>query len=351
MPAPLRIGLIGCGRIARLVHLGALRAAAGVRLVALADPDRERLHEAAQAAPGAVPYASADDLLQKSDAEAVVICAPPGLHAPLAVAAFEAGKHVYVEKPLALDPGEAEAIVASQHRAGTVGMVGFNYRFHPLHREARARLRAGEIGDLVAVRTAFSSPARALPDWKAARASGGGALLDLASHHADLVRFLFDDEVAEVYASVASHQSEGDTAHLQLRLERGLAVQTFVSMCSVAEDRVEVYGQEGHLSYDRQTSVEIDVRGTGVAYGRRGQIQRELGAALRSARRLPKVPADPSFRAAFEAFARAVQGDALEGAGLDDGLRSLAIVLAAEESAATGRTVRPAFADAAPLAS
>ena len=81
MSPSLRVGLIGCGRIAQLVHLNALRAADGVDVVALADPDAERLHEAAQKAPGAVPYASAEDLLAKSDSEAVILCTPPALHA------------------------------------------------------------------------------------------------------------------------------------------------------------------------------------------------------------------------------------------------------------------------------
>lgn len=342
MPAPLSIGLIGCGRIARLVHLGALRAADGVRLAALADPDPQRLHEAAQQAPAAVPYASAEALLEKSGVEAVVIAAPPAQHAPLAVAAFAAGKHVYVEKPLAAGLGDAEAIRAAQRAAGTVGMVGFSYRFHPLHRAAKARLAAGALGEVVAARSVFSAAARAIPDWKARRASGGGVLLDLASHHIDLVRFLFEQEVAEVSATVTSGHSEGDTAALQLRLESGLPVQTLVSMRSVTEDRVEVYGEAGRLSYDRQRSVELDVQAPGLTYGRRGQLQRTLGTVARAARRLPRVPQDPSFRAAFEAFARAARGGPHEGADLDDGLRSLAVVLAAEASAADGgRAVRP----------
>jgi len=340
MPS-LKVGLIGCGRIAQLVHLNALRSAEGIQVVALADPDSERLHEAAQKAPGAVPYASADDLLAKSDADAVILCTPPALHAEGAIAAFEAGKHVYLEKPIGLELADADAILAAQQAAETVGQMGFNYRFHPLHQDARRRVQSGEIGEIVSVRTAFSSPARSLPGWKATRAGGGGVLLDLASHHLDLIPFLTGRDVVEITGLTASRQSEADTAMLSLRLEGDVLVQSLLSMNSVSEDRFEIYGTTGKLAYDRQTSVEIDARGTDVAYGRKGQIQRELGTVLQSLRRAPRVPGSPSFRAAFEAFARAAQGRPMEGATLADGRRSLELVLAAEQAAETGTTVRP----------
>ena len=344
MPSPLRVGLIGCGRIAQLVHLNALGAADGIQVVALADPDAERLHGAAQKAPGAVPYASAEDLLAKSDAEAVVLCTPPALHAPGAIAAFEAGKHVYLEKPIGLELADADAILMAQRAAGTVGMMGFNYRFHPLHREARQRVQRGEVGEIIAVRTAFSSPARSLPDWKATREGGGGALLDLASHHLDLIPFLLGREITEVTAQTASRESEGDTAILSLRLEGDVLVQSLLSMTSVSEDRFEIYGTRGKLAYDRQTSVEIDARGTDIAYGRKGQIQREVGSAVRSLRRAPRMPGSPSFQAAFEAFGRAARGGTMDGATLEDGRRSLELVLAAERAAEIGTTVRMADA-------
>lgn len=341
MSASLRVGLIGCGRIAQLVHLNALRAADGIQVVALADPDPARLHEATQKAPGAVPYASADDLLHKSDADAVVLCTPPALHASGAIAAFEAGKHVYLEKPIGLELTEADAILAAQRAAGTVGMMGFNYRFHPLHLEARERIQRGDVGELVSLRTVFSSPARSLPDWKVARSSGGGVLLDLASHHLDLIPYLTGRDVVEIMSFTTSGQSEADTAALSLRLEGNVLVQSLFSMTSVSEDRFEIYGTMGQLSYDRQTSVEIDARGQNVAYGRKGQLQRELGTAVRSLRRAPRVPGSPSFQAAFEAFGRAARGGPMEGAALEDGRRSLELVLAAERAAATGDSVRP----------
>ncbi|MEO0556883.1 MAG: Gfo/Idh/MocA family oxidoreductase [Bacteroidota bacterium] len=347
MSAPLRVGLVGCGRIAQLVHLNALRAADGIQVVALADPDTERLHDATQKAPSAVPYASAEDLLAKSDAEAVVLCTPPALHAAGAIAAFEAGKHVYLEKPISLELAEADAILAAQQAAGTVGQMGFNYRFHPLHREARERIQRGNVGELVSLRTVFSSPARSLPGWKSARASGGGVMLDLASHHLDLIPFLTGRDIIEVIASTASHQSEGDTAALTVRLEGDLLVQSLFSMTSVSEDRFEIYGTTGKLAYDRQTSVEIDARGSSIAYGRKGQIQRELGTAIKSFRRAPRVPGSPSFRAAFEAFGRAARGGPMEGATLEDGRRSLEWVLAAERASETGDLIsRPELATA-----
>ena len=116
-------------------------------------------------------------------------------------------------------------------------MIGFSYRFNPLHQEVRRHLQAEKLGKLVAVRSVFTTPPRRVPEWKQKRESGGGALLDLASHHVDLLRFWFNEEVHEVYANIRSQRVEADTATLELRLTNGLLVQSFFSTSSVDDDR------------------------------------------------------------------------------------------------------------------
>ncbi len=341
-PAPVRVGLIGCGRIAQLVHLPTLRRLPGVAVVALAEPDPQRRAEAQRLAPQAQVYADASELLARPDIDAVVVAAPNAVHAPLACAAFAAGKHVYLEKPLATTLDDGEAVVAAWRASGRMGMIGFNFRFNPLYQALRDALRRGEIRVPVAARSVFTSAPRQGGTWQAARASGGGVLLDLASHHVDLVHFLFGESRVTISASLRSVQSEDDTAFLRLTLADGLAVETFVSTCAVDEDRFEVYGPSGKLSVDRLRGLELE-RATAVGRASpAGRALHRLGLVARSSfarTRLRHPTYEPSYMAALSHFALGVQSGRLAPPDLMDGLRSLRVVLAAEEAARTGHVV------------
>lgn len=100
----LSLGVIGCGQIARDVHLRVLRDLPGARVVALAERDPQALLAAQQLAPQARTYSEMDALLADASVRAVLICLPNALHAPVAMRAFAAGKSVYLEKPLPLSP-------------------------------------------------------------------------------------------------------------------------------------------------------------------------------------------------------------------------------------------------------
>lgn len=338
----LKVGLIGCGRIAQLVHLNVLRNLPGVELAALAELDPQRRAEASQRAPGAMSVADYQELLAMPEVEAVVICLPNALHVEAAVAAFEQGKHVYLEKPLATNLPEAQSVLTAWRRAGAVGMIGFNFRFNPLYQALKQRLQSNRIGELISARSVFSTAAHSRPQWKHTRQSGGGVLLDLASHHVDLVHFLFDQPVGEVAATVRSQQSEDDSALLQLRLADGLLVQSFFSMSAIEEDRFEIYGQAGKLAVERYSSVDVEITEPAAAFARFKRWGRHLTSLLRSRYILKKLLApshEPSYQAALAHFVAATQGRHPARPDLQDGYRSLAVIEAAEESARTGRIV------------
>lgn len=336
----LNVGLIGCGRIAGLVHLPILARLPAVRLAALADQDPQRLREARQHAPEAAAFTDYHDLLDQADVDAVVICLPPALHAPAAIAAFEAGKHVYLEKPIAPDLESAQAILAAWREARTTGMIGFNFRFNPLYRDLRRHLSNETLGRPISARSVFSVPARTLPEWKKARASGGGVLLDLAPHHIDLVRYLFDKEVTGVFAAEQSARSEGDAAALELQMESGLLVQSFFSAGSVSEHRFEVYGERGKLTVDLAESVEAELTATSMEGARLKRLLNALGRL--HPRRILRSPGhEPSFRAALAAFAEHAGAARAPSPSLADGYQSLAIIKAAERSLETGRRTAP----------
>jgi myo-inositol 2-dehydrogenase / D-chiro-inositol 1-dehydrogenase len=335
---PVRIGVIGCGRIVRRVHFDGLAATPGVEVVALADPDPEARAAGVARFPGARAFGDPSELVSWGGAEAVLVCVPSALHAAVAAGAFEAGLHVYVEKPVAADLEGARRVARAWRASGRVGMVGLNFRHDPRYRELRERLRRGEIGELVAARSVFCSAAQDLPAWKRSRAAGGGVLLDLASHHADLVRFLLG-EVVQVSASLRSVRGEGDTAGLRMVLADGVVVESLFSSSAIDDDRFEVYGTEGRLAVDRYGSPELERGASPPAYGRGARLRRELASALRGLRRVARGAGEPSFRTALARFAAATRGTADPSPDLEDGLRSLQIVLAAEESARSGLSV------------
>jgi predicted dehydrogenase len=342
----LRLGLIGFGNVARGIYLETLRRIPGVELSAVADTDPAAQAEARRLVPEAAVWPTAAELLAESEVEAVLIALPASAQAAAAVAAFESGRHVYVDKPIAANLAEARPVIEAWRRAATVGMVGLNYRLHPHYQRARAVVRSGRIGDVVGARSVFSLPAAvAQPGWKGRR-DGGGVLLDLGSHHADLAHFLLGQPVREVFAELRSLRGEDDSATLELRLADGTLVQSLFSLSAVDEERFEVYGTEGKLTVDRCYALDVDVR---PATRERDRLRR----AARAARRLrhasflitrTRAPAcEPSYPLALGRFVAAVRGEAAPDPDLADGYRSLAVIEAALESAESGRAVEPAY--------
>jgi myo-inositol 2-dehydrogenase / D-chiro-inositol 1-dehydrogenase len=347
--AALKVGLIGCGYIGRFVHLDILKRLPETDLVALAEPDTERLNEAARRAPQAATFADYHELVKMSEVDAVVICLPNALHADAAVAALEHGKHIYLEKPLATSRPDAHRVLEVWRRAGVVGMIGYNFRFHALYQTVRRHIQAGRLGELIAVRSVFAASGKSVPSWKQTRRDGGGVLLDLASHHLDLIHFLFGQGVKEVFTCLRSQRSEGDSAAMQLRLADGLLVQSFFSLSAVDEDRFEIYGRRGKLMIDRYLSWDIDLTEPAIDFSRLKQMARGLQILIGNRHARDKITAprrEASYRAALAHFVAAARDAQLAYPDLWDGYRSLAIIEAAEESARTGKMVSiPDFSD------
>jgi predicted dehydrogenase len=349
---PLRIGLIGAGRIAQLVHLAALTRSPWIRLAAIAEQDDARRAEAARRAPGAQLFAGAEQLLASPEIEAVVICLPTALHAATAIAALHAGKHVYLEKPLAASLDEGRLLAEAWRRADRVGMIGFNYRFNALYQAARRQLDAGAIGELLGAQTVFTSAARTLPGWKLQRRSGGGALLDLGTHHLDMAAFLLRRPVRAVAARIESRQSEADTAWVELQLDGGPAVQSFFATGATDEDRFTIFGSAGTLSVDRQRGWNVELTPAGPRPGHLAAAKarlRTLAASPYLRQRLLAPGSEPSFEAALNRFAAAVHNRQLDYPSFAHGLDALALVEAAEEAAAGGRAVPVGGAEPATL--
>lgn len=213
----MRVGLIGCGNVGVNVHLPALAAVEGVTVVAAADPTPARLELAGQAAglPADRLYADWRDLLARADVDAVVVATPQKVRTEIALAAAAAGKHMLLEKPLALAPAAAQTIVAAARRAGVVVATNHNYRFMPVYAAIADLLAGGEIGspelavlNFMGVEDRPGAAAYA-PRWRhTAAEAGGGVLMDML-HAVYLANWFLGADPVAVSAAVDRRFADG----------------------------------------------------------------------------------------------------------------------------------------------
>jgi myo-inositol 2-dehydrogenase/D-chiro-inositol 1-dehydrogenase len=335
------LGVIGCGSIAYWVHLRIALRVRGAALVAEADPVPTARMRAERLTRKHV-YERTEDLLARNDIDAVIVTGPTHLHAELVTAACAAGKHVYLEKPIASSISDGARIVDAAARAGVTVAIGFNRRFHPLCQQARQFIRDGRVGRIHAVQTTFCELAQpeTMPEWKRRRVTGGGVVLDLASHHIDLLRWLLDDEVAAIGASIDSDVTEHDSARLQLTMHGGAQVQSWFSCRTAVSDWLEFAGEKGTLRLDRhrpRLSLRVPRR---LGYGvRSARLAPPPSAAAWWLKRMVRPSQEPSYRNALTAFVNELRGEARTTPDVGDGMRALEVVAAAEESAQRGTIV------------
>jgi len=337
----IRIGVIGCGQVAINSHVPLLSRMSRVKLVALADTNKGALEQCSRHAPNAVLFQDWHDLIESRSMDAVVIALPTHLHAAAAVAAFEAGLHVYLEKPIAAEIDDARRIVDAWRASNAVGMTGFNFRFNPLVQKLKYLVASGRIGHVASAQTRFVTPVPGITSWRATRNTGGGALLDLAVHHIDLIRFILDDEIESVAAKIESRRSDEDLADLTLRTRRGCVVNLEVAFGESFHDRLEFHGSDGILWMDRGRSLDVGVskaaRRTLVSRGRAVIPTPSRLRFLAESRRSPYR--DTSFNIALKSFVNAAVSRQATHPDMTDGMAALRVIGAVRESASTGNTV------------
>jgi len=258
----IKVGIIGLGKMGKL-HLRVSRYMDDARVVAVADPSPRALR-AAQKEGVRTVYEDYHELLQDPSVDAVIITLPNFLHLEVALAAVAAGKHVFVEKPLAMTSADCERIDDAAARQGVKLMVGHNYRFFDATRRLKADYDSGAIGDVVLSTLelvhgplAPSLESLPVPEWYFERDKVGMWLLDLGYHVADLFRWLFGDAEV-VYARLDNHYGfpYEDNAIVVLQSQAGpkgvLHVGYFAKLVFPAFDfRVILHGTAGCLSTDQ----------------------------------------------------------------------------------------------------
>jgi len=200
-----KVGFIGAGGIARIAHMPGWKKLENVEVIAVSDI-REEVAGAVAKEFG-IPHIFTDyrKMLEIKEIDIIDICAPNAVHAPAAIASFEAGKHVICEKPLAITPGEVEDMIAASKKAGKMLMCAQNHRFRPEARILKKIIEKGECGEIYYAR-AYALRRRLLPPaptFIKKELSGGGPCLDIGVHILDLVYWLMGNPKVKSVSGVA----------------------------------------------------------------------------------------------------------------------------------------------------
>jgi myo-inositol 2-dehydrogenase / D-chiro-inositol 1-dehydrogenase len=328
----LRIGVIGVGRIGRM-HADLLaRRIPGATVTRVHDVHSESARDVAETL-GVMAVSDVEELLGASDVDAVAICTSTDTHADLIVAAAEAGKAIFCEKPVSLDLATVDRALAAVDAAGVPFQIGFNRRFDPAHAAVAAAVAEGEIGTPQLARITSRDPAPPPLDYIR---TSGGIFLDMTIHDFDMARFVVGSEVVEVYArggvrvdAEIGEAGDVDTAVVVLEHENGCLTTIDNSRQAVYgyDQRVEVFGSAGMASSENplaHTALVRSAAGTRQATLPYFFLERYI----------------PSYLREWEAFVAAVSAGATPPVTGRDARAPLVIGLAAWQSLREGRPVR-----------
>ena len=264
----IRCGVIGCGQIAYDKVIPALGMARNMELVALSDPDTTRLERAQAAYPKAKSYSQMEDLLADESVQAVYIATPNFLHASQTVSAASAGKHVLVEKPMAINAEEGREMVEAADRAGVKLMVAYMTLFNPAYKMAKHVVDSGMLGEIVSVRGRHSYVIH--PDnissaaaWRLDPKHGGGPLMDVAVYPIFTLRDLTGLRIGDLFATGTTRRlhekTEFDSVLLTLLLQDGTPGVIEATFTYVAS-HIELEGTEGRLTLTGHITQAIEGR-------------------------------------------------------------------------------------------
>ena len=330
----LKIGIIGAGRIGKVHTESIMRYVAGATVKSVADPYMTE-ETAAWAKSMGVEKVGKDyrEILADPEIDAVLICSSTDTHSPISLEAIAAGKHIFCEKPVDHDLGKIKAVMEALEGSDVKYQVGFNRRFDHNFAAAREAVASGKIGDLAVLKITSRDPGA--PPVSYIKVSGG-IFLDMTIHDFDMVRFVSGDEVEEVYAAggvtvdpAIGEAGDIDTAVITLRLRSGaIAVIDNCRRASYGYDpRLAAFGSKGQVASanDTQSSAVVsDANGVTAEKPLHFFLERYMQA----------------YASEVAAFVDAVANDKPVPVGIEAGLQSVLIGIAAKRSLEFNRPVR-----------
>jgi len=323
----IKYGVIGAGAISQRRHLPEIHAYPHSKVVAIADPVKDRVKSVSECF-DATPFTDHHKMLEEADLDAVVVAGPNALHAPQSIDAFKAGCHVLVEKPMATSKQEAKAMIAGSKKAKKYLMIGMNQRLMPPHVKAREVLDQGKLGKILAFETNFKHGGAdgwsvdGAKSWFFKKAQAVmGVNGDLGIHKADLMRFLLGEEFTHVGGFIETLDKKypngkpiavDDNAYLTLKTDAGTIGSIHISWTNYAG--IEDNGTVLHctngvmrIGMDPEYGVMVDYsNGTKERYavGEVATNDRQLTSGVSDSftdcilnRRKPTIDGDEGYRA------------------------------------------------------
>jgi len=328
---PVTFGIIGAGRIGKLHADNLLSRVDGARLKAITDPFLDEDWVASRN----IPLTGKDHriLLDDPEIDAILIGSPSAEHAPQMIECAEAGKHIFCEKPIALDPEIIRNALAEVDKSGVKLQVGFNRRFDPNFSAVQHQVASGALGDPHIIRITSRDPAPPPAEYVA---GSGGMFLDMTIHDFDMARFLSGSEVNEVHAYGAvlvdpeiGKAGDIDTAVISLKFANGALgiIENSRKAVYGYDQRVEVFGAKGTAMADNNTPTSM------IVLNESGTIRdKPLYFFLERYK--------TAFVSELQAFVKAIREDKPTLVSGKDGLVPVLIAMAAKESLKTGKPVQ-----------
>lgn len=333
-----KICMVGAGRVGKL-HSGNLkRYIPGGEVVALVDTYQPMLEETGEQFGIEERYTSLEEALDKGNFDAVVITTPTPFHLPLAFMSAESGKHVFLEKPMAMNLDECDQIMDACERNGVHLQLGFMRHFDPDFVLAHERIQAGEIGEPTLIKSLTHGPGLP-PPWARDLKTSNGNLAEVNSHDLDATRWMMGSNPERIYLEVANFKGDErgvnaehfyDNMIASIKFESGgLGSISGVCPCDYGYDaRMEIIGKKGIM-------IVGELKGHAVTIG----IDREQGLVTPIFKRWPQ-----RFYMAYiheiEHFVDSIQTDTPPKVSGDDGRWAVAGVLAGTKSFLEERPVK-----------
>lgn len=319
----ITIGVIGAGRIGKLHTGNVLKHLPELYIKTIADPEIDESWARSQH----IPIISSDfnDIMEDEEIQAVLICSPSPWHAPQIIAAARSGKHIFCEKPISTDINQIKNALQEVKKAGVKLQIGFNRRFDPNFARIKELLDDNKIGTPQLLRITSRDPK--IPPTEFLKTSGG-MFIDMTIHDFDMARYLMNSEIIEIYASanalidpIFKEYDDIDTAIINLKFANGSLGVIDNSRQAVYgyDQRIEVFGSHGAVQADNNKPTNTTLSTIdGIS------TEKPLYYFLERY--------EESFVGELKAFYQCIINDKEPVVSGDDGLKSVIISMAAEQS-------------------
>lgn len=321
----INLGIIGLGGVAKWLHIPQANASGKFFIKAAADiyPDNGTAKRLG------IPeyYTDYRQLLQDPQIDAVLVASPHDCHEEHCIAAFDAGMHVLIEKPISRNLQEAQRIISAAEKAGTVGMIGFCERFDPVHMYIKDLLEEKQLGKLLSARIDHYQNFNPAPGswWRDEEKVGGGSVIGSGVHRLDLLRWYFGEPVS-VYARAVGMPGRLEAeacAHAVIQFDSGVIANFSINWASynyLYYEGLSISGEDGLV-------VTGPANKLGLAHIDNGALKDFT------------PPACPSM---YDHFAHCIETGTQPLTSLEEGYKTLQLVRAIYESVSTGLPVNPA---------